>query len=375
VTIATTSGVALEDILGYMPLTEALRTKASGVPNPFPAEFFQTAPANKVMGDRAKYVIISGERRTAKRAKYGSPAVRRALRDVGDQAVKLLHLSESFAVDLMVLQQLRSFEKYSQDAGMDWLRYQLDEAARRIANTEVITTASVLKSGAIYFDSNGNLLPSSSGADTNATIDFGVPATHQNQCNGIIDSSWLLTGTDIPGHIAGLQRYALEETGMELGAALYGKSIAKAIRQNSYCQAFLSRNPGLNDKLSMGYEIPDGLFGIKKWIPVYQSFYETDDSGTVAEIWDDNQVTFVPNVAQPDKMTWYVRYEGSLPVPRTIDVQKDPMAAIKNAELVYGAGGYSVATVAPPGVECYTFHTFLPAVRNPKALFQATCIF
>lgn len=345
------------------------------MPNPFPKQLFQTSPGNRVMGDRAAYVRVSGERRTMRRAKYGAPATRRALRDIGEQKVRMLHDFESFAIDMMVLQQLRSFEKFQQDMGMDWVRYQLDEAARRIENTRVITTASALRSGAIYWDTAGNLLPNSSGADANQTIDFGIPATHKNQCNGVIDSPWSLTGTDIPGQIAGLQRFSLEETGMPLTACLYGKSVAKYIRQNSFCQAFLSRNPSLNDKLSMNTEIPSGLFGIRDWIPVYTSFYETDDVGTVAEVWNDDLAVFIPNIDQPDKMDWWKLFEGSMPVPRSLDVQRDPMSVIKDAEIVYGMGSYAVPTVSPPVVECYTFDTFLPAIRNEKSIFMAQVAF
>lgn len=367
--------IALEQILGYIPLTEALRVTASGVPNPFPKELFVTPPANRVMGDRAKYVRISGERRTAKRAKYGSPAVRRSLRDVGDASIRLLHDHESFGVDMMVLQQLRSFEKYEQDQGLDWLRYQLTEAGRRQQNTRVITTASMLRYGAIYWDSNGNLLPSSSGADANMTASVAIPATHQNQINGQISASWALANTDIPSQIEGLKRYMLEETGMELNACLYGKNLATYIRANNFCQAFLSRNPGFNDEMLRTNAIPDGLFGIEKWIPVYTSFYEKDDTGTIAEIWNDDLGVFIPNVDQPDKMHWWWHGEGSFPVPRSIDVQRDPMSAIKNFDLVYGMGSYAIPTASPPSFEVYHFDTFLPVIRNEKAVFQATVAF
>lgn len=367
-------GYALQSILGHMPLTEALRTQVSGVPNPFPDEFFKTSPGNRILGDRAKYIRISGERRTSKRVKYGAPAIRRSLRDIGDQAIRCLHDFESFAIDMLVLQQLRAFEKYQQDQGVDWLRYQLQEAARRQQNTRVITTASVLRHGAIYWDSNGDLLPSSSGADTNYTIDFQIPASHKNQISGIVDSSWALASTDIPTHINNLQQFAIQETGMRLTAALYGINVSRYIRQNSFCQAFLSRNPDFNSKLVTTNEIPDGLFGIDKWIPVWSSFYEKDD-GTIAEIWDDDLCVFVPNVSQPDRMTWFAQFEGSFPVPKSIEIQRDPMSAINNFELVYGMGSYAQITVSPPGVEVNYFDTFLPGIRNEKAVFQVDCAF
>lgn len=366
---------AIESILGHVPLTEALRATASGVPNPFPDEFFQVSSANRILGDRAKYIRISGERRTAKRAMYGSPARRRSLKDIGDQTIRMLHEYESFPIDMMMLQKLRSFEQYQQDEGMDWVAYQLKEASTRHMNARVIATASVLRYGAIYWDSNGNLLPSSSGADTNFTVDMQVPATHKDQCNGNISASWALVNTDIPTDIANLQQYSQQETGLRLTACLYGVNVAKYIRQNNFCQAFLSRNPGFNDKMVTTNEIPDGLFGIEKWIPVYSSFFVSDNDTTVNEMWDDDLAVFVPNVAQPDKMVWWAMYEGSMPVPRTLDVQRDPMAAIKSAEIVYGMGSYAVAGHNPMGVEVYHFDTMLPGIKNEKAPFMADVAF
>lgn len=345
------------------------------MPNPFPDEFFTVESGNRILGNQAAYIRISGERRTAKRVHYGAPARRRNLRPIADQAVAMLHSYESFPIDMLTLQKLRSFEQYQQDRGVDYLRHNLEEAARRQQNTRIIATASVLRYGKLYFNSDGDLLPSSSGADSNLTVDFAVPATHQDQINGIIDASWANVNTDIPTHINNLQQYALQETGMELEACLYGINVPKYIRQNVFCTAYLSRNSDFNGQIVRTNEIPDGLFGIKKWIPVWKSFYESDDDGTVSEIWNDDLAVFVPNVDQPNKMGWWKAYEGSFPVPRTLDVQRDPMSAITSAEIVYGMGSYAQLSLNPVGAEVYHFDTFLPALRNEKAIFQVDTAF
>ena len=351
-----------------------MRIKASGVPNPLPPEFMAVADGNRVLGDQAKYIRISGERRTAKRSKYGAPAIRRSLRDIGDARVRCLYNFESFSIEMTMLMKLMAFERYAQDEGMDWVRYQIEEAARRQQNTRIITTLSALANGAIYWDGDGNLLPNSSGANTDFTVDFAIPATHKNQCNGNIPASWALVNTDIPDAINRLQLFSLDETGMEFTACLYGKNVSKYIRQNSFCQTFLSRNETWNGKLTKTNEIPDGLFGLQ-WKPMWKSLYETDDNGTVANMWPDDLAVFVPNVDQPEKMTWWAMFEGSIPVPKTIDVQRDPLAAIRGAEIVYGMGSYSAVSLAPLAAEVYHFDVFLPAIRNEKAIFLATVAF
>lgn len=37
------------------------------------------------------------------------------------------------------------------------------------------------------------------------------------------------------------------------------------------------RHPSQNEYWMETGEIPDGMFGIKKWVPVYKGFYEGDD--------------------------------------------------------------------------------------------------
>lgn len=363
---------SLQTILGYMPLTEALRATSSGVPNPFPQELFNVAPANRIMGDRAKYIRITGERRTAQFAKYGSPARRRSLRDISSQNVRMMHSFESFPIDLTVLQQLQSFEQYVQDEGVDWLSYQLEEAAKRQVNARIIATASTLRYGEIYIDTNGNLLPTSSGAAE--TYSFNVPSSHKDQINGVISASWALSSTDILGQLRNLRQYAAQETGIMPTTALYGVNVPSYIQNNDYALSYLSRNTSMNDKIMNSGEIPDGFGDIKRWIPVYTSFFE-DADGTNQEIWNDDLVVFLPDLNQPDKMNWWAMYEGSFPIPRTLDVQRDPMQTIRNAETVYGNFSYGTLTINPVGAEIYHGDTFLPGLRNEKAIFMADVAF
>ncbi len=359
---------SLEDILGFAPLTEALRATASGVPNPFPQEFFNVAPANRIIGDRAKYVRLFGERRTSMRAQYGSPARRRSLKDIGDQTVRCTHNYESINIDYVMLQKLRSFEQYQQDEGVDWLRYQIAEAAQRQMNSRIIGVASALSQGALYWDTDGNVLPSSSGADANQTVDFGIPATHKNQINGIIDASWALHNTDIPTHLRKIQQFAAQETGVVPTTALYGINIPKYIQQNDFCMAYLSRDGQFRTSYK-GNQIPDGLFGIDRWIPVYTTFFE-DSGGTTRLIWDDDLLVLVPNVSQPNKMNWWAMYEGSFPVPKTIDVQRNPDITPDAFDLQYGMFSYAVGRFDPPAMEVFYGDTFLPGLRGEKFIYQ-----
>lgn len=364
----------LNEIIGYAPLTESLKTTASGIPNPFPPELFQVRPGNKILGDRAKYIRVTGERRTAKFAKYGSPSAKRPLRDIADQAVRMLHVYEHFDIELTQLLNLRSFEQYTQDKGIEWLKYQMDEAAVRPANTRIISVASVLRYGKIFIDVYGNILPSSTGADL--IVDFNVPAANQNQLNGILSAPWTLPNTNIPGQINALQAYALATTGLRLETALYGKNVLKYLTQNDYILDYLARNDKGRNQLLYDNTVPAGLFGIQDWRPVYTSFFE-DDNQVIQEMWNDDLIVFLPSMNQPDKMNnWWSGWEGSYPVPRRLDILRDGRDPFANHEIVYGMFGYAMPN--NNGVPSYTVHTgdtFLFGPRNEKAMFQAIVAF
>lgn len=360
---------SLEQILGHAPLTESLRTQASGVPNPFPPELFTVKPTNKVLGDRAKYITISGERKLSKVVKYGASPILRALADVGDKPVRMLHMNEYFTIDVLMLQKLRSFEKYTQDEGLDYLRYQIEYAGKRHANTRIITAASMLRFGKIYIDSDNNILPNSTNADTDLTIDAGVPAGNLNQVGGIFSISWANPTADIQGHVRNLKQYALQLTGLPLTTAFYGINIPTYVQMNEHVQAFWSRNPQMHASFMQTNELPDNFLGIKKWVPVYSSFFESA-SGTNVEIWDDDQITFTPEVSQPDKMGWWAQYEGSYAIPRSLQPVKDAMGALAEYETVFGQFAYAVPDPKKPSFDVIHGDTHLPGLKNPNAVFM-----
>lgn len=360
-------GAALEQILGFVPLTASMKTVADGIPNPYPAELFNVQAKNRVIGDVAKYVRFRGERRTAQSVHRGAPARKRQLLEVGDANVKMIHEFESFAIDAQMLSKLRSAEQYVQDEGMQWLNYQLESLGTRMQNSRIVATSSILRHGAVYMDAEGNYLPTSSGAVD--TFSVNVPATHQGQINSIIDASWANSNTDIVQHIINIKQYSLEETGMPLGTALYGKNIFNYLVTNSTVRDYLARNQNANNTLMSTGEL-DGTFMGLEWRPAYQSFFEDDDQ-TLSNLWDDDLVVFLPKMNQPDNMNWWGMYEGSYYVPKTLNISQNAMSVMSNLELVHGIGSYALVTHNPVGIEVFGFDTFFPALKNEKALFAA----
>lgn len=357
---------SINQVLGYLTLTGSIQATTSGIPRPLPDAFMKTS--RKVIGDKGRYTRVTGERRTARIAKYGSPARAHQLRDVGEVDVKLLHTFESVQFNPLVFKQLRSKTALELDQALDEVSRQVSETRRIFDNLRVATTMQVLHKGTLYVDREGNLLPNSSGAIE--TYSFQMNANNQNQLNGLIPNSWALANTDIPLSIRKIKKQALRTTGYPLTHALYGENVVSYLVQNNYVLDWMVRNPAMRDRYAETGELPDGFLGIKKWIPVYEGFYE-DQNGTNQDLWGADDVTFTPDPTEE----WWEVLEGSFEVPTTLNVVSDAESAMRSTATVYGMFGYGALTLNPPTVWGYYGDTFLPVLRNPDTIYQSTVAF
>ncbi len=352
----------IEQILGYVYLTGLIQAVKTGIPDVLPAAF-QTVKKTTI-GDAGRYTQVRGTRQTARLAMYGSPAVKRALKGVESKDVKLLHTFEEITMDPLLLQHLRNYEDYNvQQLGMQEVDRQQSEFRSYFDNLRLSAVYSMLANTSIWFDSNGNLLPTSSGAQV--TIDYGVSANNKNQLNGIISASWAAFNTDIPLQLRNLKKKSLQLTGYPLKYAFYGVNIPSYLTQNNYVLDYLSRNPPFAQKFLDQAEIPDGLFGFT-WVPVYTSFFE-DASNVNQEFFGGDTVAFTPEIARDV----YEVMEGTYMVPSVFSATSNMASALASLKQVSGMFSYAVPTHNPPTASMYMGDTFLPVWKNPDALFVA----
>lgn len=353
---------SLEQILGYVPLTGLIQAIKTGIPDNLPPSF--TSTKSEVPGNSGRYTQVKGTRRTARLAQYGSPAVKRELKGVESKDVKSLHTFEQIEMDPLTLQQLRNYDNYDiQRLGIQEVDRQQSEFAVYFDNLRLSATYSMLANGKIWFDSSGNLLPTSSGAQV--TVDYGISANNQNQLNGIITASWATANTDIPSQLRNLRIRAAELTGYPLKYAFYGVNIPSYLTQNNYVLDYLSRNPNFAQRFLEVAEIPDGLFGLT-WVPVYTSFFE-DSAGTNQTFFGSDTVVFTPEISREI----YELLEGTFMVPRSFNAAANMAAGIASLEQVTGRFAYAVPIHNPPTVQMLAGDTFLPVWKVPDAIFQA----
>ncbi len=361
-------GNSLLSILGYQTLLGVIKKVRSGVPNPFGDAWFKTV--KQTIGDSGVYTRVTGTRQTARLAMYGAPAIARQLRDVAVVPIKLMHTLEKLPVDPLVLQQLRNYDNYNmQQLGKQELTRQTAEFARLGQNLRITATALVLGNGRIGADSGGNILPDSSYSSAYTAIDFAVPSANKGNLSSVISgaASWALNSTDIPKILRQFKQLAAKTTGYELKDIWYGINVPSYITENNFVLDYLARNPTERAEFLNSAEVGD-LFGFT-WHPAYTSLWDTStDSSTNSYqyTWGDNNITLTPPVS-PD---WWEWAEGSYMVPTSLNIPSNAEAALGNFKQVFGAFGYGMITVDPPGVVEVMGDTFLPVLKNGAAIYM-----
>lgn len=371
--MATTTGMTVEQLIGLPALLGLMNETTSGLPDPLPPEFEE--PSREVTGNSARLFIGYGQRKTPKAIKYGAPPVGAALEPLASKDVILLSFHEKQPLDPITFMRLHDFDNYNmQKMGAGEVARQVGLFKTKFDNARKVVKWSNFLHGAIYLDSEGNLLPTSSGAATDWTLDMGVAAGHKTQLNfdgngDIIADLWSdTTAANIPGQIEALQVAAAKETGLEVTEALYGRLIPGYIRKNTFMQNYLQYDPGMYKTFNRSTTLPAGLLGLN-WHPMQKAFFE-DSSEVNQSMWAADIVTFTP---KPNVGGWWEKILGSQVIPNTLDVQaqthKDIMA---NARHVHGQFAYCRYTVDPIGMMNNIGDNFLYCIRNPKAVWIAT---
>ena len=355
----------IQQVLGYVYLTSLVEEIKTGIPNMVPDEFYSTK--DQCVADAVRHVRVAGTRQTARQSLYGAPPRRVAMKGLSEQDIKLLHFFEELPLPLREFLSLRDYDNYNvQQLGMQEVTRQALQFKTRFDNGRIGAMTSVLANGKIWYDVDGNLLPSSSSAVL--TIDFGIPANNLNQLNSIIGASWATASTNIVTDIIEIKDVALSTTGYSLegGYALHGKLISQYFSLNTSMKEFLYRNPAYNQKFIDTGEIPDGVMGLR-WRRMSGSFYN-DSTDTKQTFFGDDTITFCP----PVDRSWWTFMEGSYPVPTTYSqIMASVEAAAASFDFKYGMFSYAYPIPAPPTACLVYGDTMLPWLKVPEAVFIA----
>lgn len=353
---------SIGELLGGRNLTGLVNTIQSGLPDFLPNGFLRTT--KKVIGNKASYFKVEGNRANAQTSQYGAPSRLVPGQGGSEVGVTLAHAFEKQNHDPLLLQNLQGFNgEPAKELATEEIGRQSAEFKTRIDNARLSSVYSALANGKIWLGANGDLLYSASGAVV--TVDFGVPAARQNQAGGIIGASWATAATNIITHVTALKAKQVQDGKAPLRHAFYGSNIAGYIAANDHAGALIKNTPMLATERYKMAEIPDGFAGLQ-WHPVYAA-YGLDTSGAVQSWFGADSLVLTPEPTTD----WYGFYEGSYLVPRDLGtVSTDAVAAANNVDVVYGTFGYATVSNDPVTISQFAGSTWLPILRDASAIFQ-----
>lgn len=347
----------LEQILGFENLIGLIQNPAGGIPNVLPPSFLSTT--KKVEGKTAKWFESPTTRRAATLNQKSAPAKRVGQVATSSRTATMMHSFEMQHHDAEVLLQLQNFDNPQQQAlGKQYVAMQVAEFRRRFDNLRLSSIYSILRHGAIYFDSAGELLPTSSSAAT--TIDF-APASEA------ATTTWATDTVDIIAEIRETCIARERASGQPIKYAFYGANVPGYIQTNDTVGEFLQHQSSMQSAVQTGV-IPMG-FGFEglTWIPMDRAFF-ADSADTNQEWSTGDQITFTP---EPNR-DWWELLEGTHAVPTNIGgVSADASAGLSQLKTVNGMFSYATVGHNPVGIDHFAGDTFLPTLKVPSAV----CLF
>lgn len=356
----------IQDIFSFRNISTAIESVKTGIPDRLPSVF--NTITEKVFGNETTYHKFFGQRKLVQRTEYGAPSKGYSQNPVTQQPVILTSFNAHVTVEQELLLRLRNVnDLMAQQKAMDFIERKARELKTRFENNRIAHKIQMLRKGAYWYDSSGNLLQSSSGAV--ATVDFGVPAGNQGQVSSCISATWATTSTNIYGDIIALDKKAIQATGRPLKHFFYGNAIPTYIYKNDSFKHYFQFNPQYFQAFANkpGY-IPDGFMG-KTWHHMGDVFFE-NESGTVVQGWDDDILAMTPEIDSDV----YTMFEGSKIVPTGMGVQTGETVNLGNTELVHGIHGYSVMTVDPIQVKLIIGDEGMPVWKNAADLYIADVV-
>ena len=367
---------SIQDVLGLTTLTRFIETVKAEVPRLPMAGLYgdDAAYVSPVVGTQSIYVRGVASRAGARTTNPGAPSTTaNEYRTDTEVPVTLLHAFENQPLNPNVFRRIMESPSAVSDVAMRMFEKHVANFAARFAITRTNAVHSILSTGGfIYRDSTGQVLPTSSGAATSLTVDFGV-ATARRDANfgGLIAATWATAATDIVSHLLAIRRRQIRDGRPPITTCLYGINVPGYIAANTNAKEWINGNLSLSEGSWRG-TIPQGFGGIQNWIPVADYFHSTNSAvpaETLTQVFGDNYLGFLPDLSTD----WWDFQVGTQTVASTIDLRAagSELAAFRQAQ---GMFGYGQVEHDPAGIKLYGGDTFLPVLQPPPNRFRPSSL-
>lgn len=361
--MAAVDNVAVTALLNYEVLTAPVNRIITELPRILPAALYDRT--RNTYGNKFRRVVFRGTRQVSRINPYGAPP--REVRQVGAgiEDVIMLHTIERITAGPEIMQLFHGYTNYGQQINL--AEQELDRRAvefgKRVMNLRTTAIHCAIAFGKLWFDSDGNIQTSSSGADLE--VDYRIPSG--NIAASTVD--WSSASSDIPTYVLGLNMSAVQATGRPLAYAIMGKNVPGYLAKNTSFQQYLARNPQYNQYYVNTGTVAPGTLNLT-WVNAQNVYFE-NSSGVITEIFPADQITFLPEITSD----FYELKVGSYPVPKSfgwLGQNGDFNEAIRNilSNPVYGAFRYAYGQPFPvPEVVMVQGDTFIPDIMVPEAMF------
>jgi hypothetical protein len=363
----------LNDFLSGVRLTELFRSEAikTGVPDLLPE--LGRPSGNNPVGTKVQWDEVTGNRQLAVLVHQGSIPRTVDQPGVTRRFATALGTKEEMVIGQDLMYALKQNVPIIADNARRELVRRSQQFRSRMDNLSASLRASVLALGAIYVDSSGNILPTSSGAAASGkgSVDFGVATANKFTKDGAGSTynigDWSSASTDVAGKLRALRIANTKSTGYRLSTIYYGSAVPGYLAANTTLTAYWQRNPQLNQKFLDTNEIPDGFLGWK-WRPVGEAFFVDQNSAT--QSWfATNYIGAIPDVTND----WYEYFECGTVVPKGIGaIGSDLDAMLGMVDVVYGL--FSYASIDANAICKQTYGWYgLPTIKVPGTVYFGTC--
>lgn len=368
----------IEDFFAGPVMTEVAQAPLvkRGIPRFLPAELWTPGPS-KPASTQFKYKQYTGNRASSKVVNHDAPSLEVEVTAANWQYATALGTREHFVVDQEFLYQLMSPIPYVSDLAKQEYQRRMAEFYTRQETLRTNAVASVFATGAIYFDSGGNILTTSSGNYGGNMAGFTPQSLSKTSqyplLGGPIVGDWSNVAFDIPGSLRNLRESFLFLTNFDAATILYGSAIPSYLTLNTSMGTYLSRQPSLNQQFMDTNEVPKGLLDYD-WKPAYKQYFVPSSNsgttqGTPAPWFPANQITVIAPVTDE----WYEFVEAGTLIPKGIAAMgQDVSSLLSNIEVANGRFSYAEMATNPIKLKAIVGDYFFPTVKNGNLVWIIT---
>jgi hypothetical protein len=275
----------------------------------------------------------------------------------------MISSQEETTVGSEVLELFHNYTDYTVTNASIEIARRINDFGMRAGNLEIACIHSAVANGYIWFDAEGEVLPTSAGASL--TVDYQIPAGNRVAAA----ASWATTSTDIPTLVLNFLQVATAPDGRTPTLAICGKNVVGYLSNNTSFQQYLARNPNYNQTFVNENRIADGVLNLK-WVNVQNMMYERQAGTMQQDVFPADQIVFMPD--PNDKAIYDLKY-GSYPVPKEFvwaNQQINPDTFFQNLENAYGPYQFSYGYYMPtPQIKFVSGHTVLPDLPTPTSVW------